>query len=521
MMLLTGMLFLLSLSSATDWNKIAKDSLKSAIKRNINTNVAKNVILFIGDGMGMSTITASRIYKGQKQGRPGEETVLKFEEFPHVALSKVYGVDRQVPDSAQTATALMGGVKTNVKVLGYTEDVKTDNCSSESITKRVYTILDHFQNAGRGTGIVTTARLTHATPAAAYAHTAQRNWENDKDMIKAGVTGDCTDIAYQLVNDNYDIQVAMGGGRRNFLPNTTFDPEYGRQGKRQDGIDLIERWKEMQSARNRSHQYVWNNQQFDSIDPMTTDYVLGLFENSHMQYEVDRNRSASGEPSISEMTEKAINILKRNTNGFFLMVEGGRIDHAHHDTKGALALEETLAFEEAISTALEMTDNKETLIIVTADHSHVFTIGGYTNRGNDILGLVEPFDAEPSLDGMPYTTLSYGNGPGTNFTAGRQNLSDIDTRSFDYIQQSAVPLKFETHSGEDVPIFASGPVSYLIHGVQEQHYVAHVMQYAACVGDYTNDCDRQIETVQTCAAFHISYKISILLISFLIYSIVS
>ncbi|VDI62066.1 alkaline phosphatase [Mytilus galloprovincialis] len=240
-----------------------------------------------------------------------------------------------------------------------------------------------------------------------------------------------------------------------------------------------------------------------------------------MQYEVDRNRSSNGEPSISEMTGKAINILKRNTNGFFLMVEGGRIDHAHHDSKGAFALEETLAFEEAISTALEMTDKRDTLIIVTADHSHVFSIGGYSNRGNDILGLVDPFDAEPSLDGMPYTTLSYGNGPGTNFTAGRQNLSDIDTRSFDYIQQSAVPLKYETHSGEDVPIFASGPVSYLIRGVQEQHYVAHVMQYAACVGDYTNDCDRQIETVQTCAAFHISYKRSILLISFLIYSIVS
>ncbi|CAC5370940.1 E3.1.3.1 [Mytilus coruscus] len=400
--------FLLS-CSATDWNKFAKNSLKSAIKPDFNTNVAKNIILFIGDGMGMSTITASRIYKGQKQGRPGAETVLKFEEFPHVALSKVYGVDRQVPDSAQTATALMGGVKTNVKVIGYTEDVKTDNCSTESITKRVYSILDHFQNAGRGTGVVTTARLTHATPAAAYAHSAQRNWENDKDLINAGVTGDCTDIAFQLVNDNYDIQVAMGGGRRNFLPNTTIDPEYRKMGRRQDGLDLTMRWKELQLARGRSHKYVWNNQQFDSINPMTTDYVLGLFENSHMQYEVDRNTSSNGEPS-------------------------GRIDHAHHDTKGALALEETLAFEEAISTALEMTDKEETLIIVTADHSHVFSIGGYTNRGNDILGLVEPFDAEPSIDGMPYTTLSYGNGPGTNFTAGRQNLSGIDTKSFDYIQ---------------------------------------------------------------------------------------
>lgn len=493
MLSLILLFFSFSLSGAqTNWNKLAKDRLTAAINLKINNNKAKNIILFIGDGLGISTITASRILKGQKQNRPGEETILKFEEFPNVALSKVYGVDRQVPGSAMTATALMCGVKTNFKVIGYNENVKGGDCAAATPKNIAHSILHHFKTAGRSTGVVTTTRITHATPAAAYAHTPQRLWENDALLKKDNVTGECKDIAYQLVYENHDIQVVMGGGRTNFFPNTTIDPEYGKAGNRLDGRDLISVWRDLQKTKGKSHQYVWNKQQFNAIDPTTTDYVLGLFENTHMQYEIDRNKSSLGEPSLAEMTSKTIQILQKNQKGFFLMVEGGRIDHAHHDTNGVIALEETLAFEEAVIKATEMTDERDTLIIVTADHSHVFTIGGFPYRGNNILGLVQPSDYEPALDGMPYTTLAYSNGPGVNFTVGRQNLTNIDTGQYRYVHQAAVPLKQETHGGEDVPIFARGPMSHLIHGVQEQHYVAHVMQYAACVGDYTNDCGRNV-----------------------------
>ena len=110
--------------------------------------------------------------------------------------------------------------------------------------------------------------------------------------------------------------------------------------------------------------------------------VFGLFNESHMQYEADRGNDIAGEPSITEMTSKAIDILAQNENGFFLMVESGRIDHAHHAGNAYGALQDTIAFADAIQAAVDMTDPQETLILVTADHGHVFTIAGYPKRDN-------------------------------------------------------------------------------------------------------------------------------------------
>ncbi|XP_033751098.1 uncharacterized protein LOC117335220 isoform X2 [Pecten maximus] len=473
----------------TQWNQMARDTLKEALQAKNNMNVAKNVILFIGDGMGVSTVTAARIYKGQRMGNLGEETVLSFEKFPHVALSKIYSVDRQTPDSAATATALMCGVKTNNGVLGVKETVQKENCGATA-GQEVKSILKHFIAAGRSTGIVTTSRVTHATPAAAYAHSASRDWEGD--ALMTSVTGGCKDIAYQLVYDNNDIQVVLGGGRGPFLPSSKVDPETQKVGwtHRRDGHDLIEIWKQIHSSNEHRHSYVWRKDQFDSVDPAETDYLLGLFDASHIPYENDRDKSAAGDPSLAEMTSKAIKILKKNQNGYFLMVEGARIDHAHHDNEAKRSLVETLMFEEAVSEALRLTSTEDTLIIVTADHSHPFNIAGYSYRGNDILGITIPYWDEPPRDGLPYTTLVYGNGPGRRPYEGRANYTGVDTSSDDFKQEAAVPLSYETHSGEDVGIYALGPMAHLLYGVQEQHYVAHVMQYAACVGDYKDDCKR-------------------------------
>ncbi|XP_063409466.1 alkaline phosphatase-like [Mytilus trossulus] len=489
-----------------DWHKIARDLLTQQLKIQTNTNKAKNIILFIGDGMGMPTITSARIYKGQQMKKTGEETVFKFEEFPNVALSKTYGSDRQIPDSSQTATALMCGEKANFYTIGVNDKVSQGDCASEIPSNKLTSILDHFIADGRAGGFVTTARLTHATPGSSYAHTANRAWESNEKM--KDVPEKCKDIAYQFVYDNTKIQVAMGGGRRHFLPNTTKDPEYNNKyGRRVDGQDLIAEWQKKQGAKGRNHRYVWNKGEFDSVDPQTTDYLLGLFEYSHMQYEVDRDTSSVGEPSITEMVEKAIRILKKNSNGFFLLVEGSNIDIAHHDSLAAKALTETVSLDKAVTKALELTNEEDTLVIVTADHSHVFSMGGYNYRGNDILGLANPIDYEPPLDGMPYTTLNYANGPGVNFTSGkRPNLTNVDTTSFDYIPQAAVPVEYETHGGEDVPIFSKGPMSHLLNGVKEQHYVAHVMQYAACVGDFKDDSHcKNTEPKPTCSACSITW----------------
>jgi len=236
--------------------------------------------------------------------------------------------------------------------------------------------------------------------------------------------------------------------------------------------------------------YVWNRDQFNALDVQAVDHVLGLFSPSHMAYEQDRAKDPAGEPSLSEMTEKAIDILKKNEKGFVLMVEGGRIDHAHHEVNAQRALTETIEFANAVSVALRKTDRRDTLIIVTADHSHVFTIAGYPTRGNSIIGYVVGNDArgepesEPVEDaaGRPYTTLGYTNGPAHPRDCDGKVNSGVAPDDPAYRQGGAVPMGSETHGGEDVPLYADGPMAHLFHGVMEQHVIFHVMAAALAVG---------------------------------------
>jgi alkaline phosphatase len=203
-----------------------------------------------------------------------------------------------------------------------------------------------------------------------------------------------------------------------------------------------------------------------------------------MQYESARVHDKGGEPSLAEMTFKAISILQRNPKGFFLLVEGGRIDHGHHAGIASLALDDTVAMDEAVKAALSATDARDTLIVVTADHSHVLTMAGYPSRNNPILGLANREDGKPALakDGKPYTTLSYANGPGA-VEGEREDLTHVDTTKPDFHQQSLVPMGSETHGGEDVPIYASGPWSHLFQGVVDQQYIFHVMNRAGQVSE--------------------------------------
>ena len=220
-----------------------------------------------------------------------------------------------------------------------------------------------------------------------------------------------------------------------------------------------------------------------------TERVLGLFAPSHLSYEKDRPQDADGEPSLAEMTRKAIDVLKKNPKGFFLMVEGGRIDHAHHAGNAFNALNETRELANAVRAAMGQTDSKDTLVVVTADHSHALDIVGYPRRGNPILGKVVAAgqDNQPvkALDEVPYTTLSYANGPGAiavrkadSKERTRRDLSAVDTTAADYRQQALVPLAAASHSGEDVPIYAGGPWAHLFQRTVEQNYVFHVMRHA-------------------------------------------
>ena len=449
---------------------------------------AKNIILFIGDGMGISTVTAARIYAGQEKGIDGESYRLAMEKLPQMALSKTYSHDFQVSDSAATATAMVAGLKSRSGTLGVSSDTIREDCDSAQ-GNGTDNLFDIAERAGLATGIVSTTRITHATPASTFAESPSRGWEDDSDIPQNVKL--CRDIASQLIDwpagDGFE--VVLGGGRQHFLPTDISDPEEpSRGGQRSDGRNLIDEWQ----AKSDAHEYVWNAEQFAAADFSTNTRVLGLFERSHMQFELDRAGDTAGEPSIAEMTAASIARLSQNEDGYILMVEGGRIDHGHHGTNAARALVDAVAFDDAVAQAAEMTNPEDTLIIVTADHSHTLTISGYPHRGNAILGKVAygPGVTAKSEDGKPYTTLGYANGPAAcqlieegEYDCTRADLSEVDTAEADFQQQALVYLGAETHGGEDVAVFASGPRSELLNGVIEQHEIFHVIGRASGLVD--------------------------------------
>ena len=450
---------------------------------------AGNVVFFLGDGMGISTITAARIYAGQQLGNPGEEHDLAFDKFDNVALIKTYNVDAQVSDSAGTITAIMTGQKTRIGVVGVDATVPRDDCSA-ALDNSLPSIAELAEEKGYFTGVISTARITHATPAGSYAHVPNRNWEDDSTLpIEAAKSG-CLDIARQLIEPKYGDgpEVILGGGRANFMGQKDTDPEYPfKGGKRLNEINLIEQWL----AKDTNRRYVWNAEQFREIvqEDVPNLRLMGLFEPSHMQFEADREKDKGGEPSLVEMTKYALNQAKKSNKPYFLSIEGGRIDHGHHASNAYRALTDTVVFSDAVEWVVNNVNLEDTLILVTADHSHTLTISGYPKRGNPILGLVEtvpplgssgtgPHGGIASTDaiGLPYTTLSYANGGG--YRKNRPNLSKVDTREPNYLQLSTVPMMAETHAGEDVAAFAIGLNSEKVRGVMEQNELFGVMQDA-------------------------------------------
>lgn len=446
------------------------------------------VVLFIGDGMGVSTVTAGRIYAGQKLGNTGEEHLLSFESFPDVALVKTYNTDLQVPDSAGTMSAIVTGIKTRGGVLSIAPSAPRGDCAA-ALAVPVITLLEKMERSGLRTGVVSTATITHATPAATYAHSADRNWESDSEMPADAIAAGCRDIASQLIEfaantpGSDGVDVILGGGRANFFPAATADAEYPDQtGNRKDGRDLTAEW--LAGAADRT--YVWNTAQFEAA-ATKPGQVFGLFEPSHMQFNADRNRGSDGEPSLAAMTAFAIKRLQTLSNGepFLLIVEAGRIDHAHHFNNAYRALEDTLALDAAVRQATDLL-GENSLVVVTADHSHTFTISGYPKRGNPMLGLARGTDDEllTDLNGQPYTTLGYANGSSAakldaeRSAAGGKlaDLTDEVVATKDYQQVSAVPMRAETHAGEDVSAYAIGPGSRTVRGVMEQNRLFDVLE---------------------------------------------
>jgi alkaline phosphatase len=415
---------------------------------------ARNVIFFLGDGMGPTSVTAARIYKY------GEDGKLNMETLERTARVITYSNDAQTTDSAPSMAAYMTGVKMNNEVISMTPDTSAfdasfhpfvaangvDSTCAAGNGHAVQTILELAKSKGLAVGAVTTTRVTHATPAATYAHLCHRDGENA--IAAQAVPGGAGYNA--ALGDGLD--VLMGGGRKHFLPNTV------PGGVRTDNRDLTAEFTA------QGYTVVTDKTGFDAI-PAGATKLVGLFTGSHMSFDLDRD--ATKEPSLKEMTLKAIDVLSKNSKGYFLMVEGGRIDHALHNTNAKRALEDLVAFDEAIKAAVGKVDLSNTLIVVTADHDHTLTINGYgqrtgattaTNAG--ILGVVKNVISganEVDADGSPYANLVFGNGE-KRITGPRPAIDEATTSAKDYHQEAGVRTGAgsETHGGGDVMLMATG-----------------------------------------------------------------
>ena len=442
----------------------------------------KKVIFFLGDGMGMTTMTAARIYA------VGEDGELTMDTLPETAFIKTFSNDAQVTDSAPSMSAYMTGVKMNNEVLSMSSDTRaidpladannnklSNNCGTGNGTPAT-TLLELAKAKGWAVGAVTTTRVTHATPAATFAHICHRDLEND--IAAQAVPGG---VGYNPALGS-GLDVLLGGGRQFFTP-------FESGGKRSDHRDLIAELKA------KGYAYASNAAELKAIDASSTGKLVGLFTSSHMAYDPDRDPAA--EPSLAEMTVKALDVLGKNSAGYFLMVEGGRIDHALHETTAKKALQDTVAFDNAIAAAIAKAklsdpDLKDTLIVVTADHDHTLVLNGYAKRtgkttaGNaGVLGVVKDYvSGTPTkdLDGAPYSIIGFGNGESRS-QGSRASLATLDdsvTSANAYHQEATVrtAVGSETHGGTDVFLGAIGRGASNFYGTQDNTRVFSLIRNA-------------------------------------------
>jgi alkaline phosphatase len=441
--------------------------LACALPALAQTAPAKNVIFFLGDGFGPAAITAARIYKVKEEG------LLNFEKLPRVARLKTYSLDAQTTDSAPSMGAYMTGHKINndgismdAKAIGPAKDANGNNTivRCDPSGKPLVTLAELSKAAGKSIGAVTTTELTHATPAATLTHTCHRdNYYAIAQQLVPGGEGYNT-----ALGDGVD--VLMGGGRQYFMPYDKATNPKGRADGRNMPVEFALRG------------YAVGMHRADMLAAVPGKKYVGMYAQGHLDYALARPDS---QPQLKEMAVKAIELLSPNPKGFFLMVEGGKIDHGLHESNAINAMGDAVAFDDAIQAVIDKMNQldpglKHTLIVITADHDHTLQINGYPKRGNPITDIVRSYkDGLPArdADGKTYTTLVYGNGP--NRPAVRADVDSAAAMSMEYKQETGVRLSGETHGGGDVKLYAAGAGSQLFKGTMENTRVFDLIRQAA------------------------------------------
>ena len=399
----------------------------------------RSAVLFIGDGMGPAYVTATRLARGGSAGR------LHLDDLPYTALVRTYAADGPVTDSAAAATAMACGAKTVNGVLGQdrTAVYRTKDGA------KLETIAIWAARRGMRVGVVTTARVTHATPAAFYAS------DNDRDHERA--------IARAAIGSPLDL--LLGGGREFFLPGPRVEDDGGWAAS--DAEDL------RSAARGRGWTVAESAADLRAVVSLRGKKVLGLFADSHLPFEAETRAAQGGAPAaqgktvptIVEMTRWAIGVLKAGGRPFFLMVEGGRIDHAGHSNWARTLVDETAAFDGAVGAAISVLDPKTTLVLVTADHeTGGLAINGYPEEKDGIWSTVRPQEG-----GKPYPVLSFMSGPGTH-QAAPGPLGDDDARP------SGIALTDAAHTGVDVALYGWGVGAEQVRGTLDNTAIYGILR---------------------------------------------
>lgn len=440
----------------------------------------KNIIFFLGDGMGINTLTAARIFA------VGEDGELTLDTLPESAFVKTFSNDAQVTDSAASMTAYMTGKKVNNGVLS----MSSDTLSIEPVADRhgnktvgrcsggspVATLGEIAKQRGMAVGVVTTTRVTDATPGAVYAHVCHRAMETD--IAAAMVPGGA---GYNSALGT-GLDVLLGGGTRTFTGTA-------QGGTRADGRDLLA------ELRAKGYRTALDTKALDAVDAASGAPLVGLFAPENLSY--DAVRDPARDPGLAAMASKALDVLSHNPKGFFLVVEGGLIDLALHDTNAKRALQEVASFDNTIKATIarmRLLDPglNNTLIVVTADHDHTLLLNGYaprtgkttpTNPG--VLGLMRKV-SDGSLrldaDGAPFTIIGFGTGERRvqGKRSGAPALTDADVTADDYRQESVVRTAVgdETHGGSDVYLGAIGARSATFGGTIDNTRVFELIQSA-------------------------------------------
>ncbi|MGC1852838.1 MAG: alkaline phosphatase [Solirubrobacterales bacterium] len=408
------------------------------IKRMIDSRKPKNVILLIGDGMGDSEITLARYYGVGAEGTLNMETLPFSGELTTYNLTPGPGPEylpNYVPDSAPTATAWSTGKKTiDARLSQGPSAAETIPGSNAGFT----TTFEIADKRGMRVGNVSTAEITDATPAAPSSHISRRACQGPADArtlcpTEAKQAGGLGSIAEQQVDHLLDVN--LGGGRARFQQ--TID----------SSTDTV-----IDYAKDEGYRYVETASELSTISSLNKGPVLGLFHPSNMttefkpliaaptpgagspDFRCDETNRPAEEPSIAAMTEKAIDLLE-NRKGFFLQVEGASIDKRDHASDVCGQIGENLAFDEAVGVALEyQEDHEDTLVVITADHSHTSQI---VPAGQDTPGF---YATLKTADNAPIR-VSYGTGktpPG------------------------------QSHTGARVPVAAIGPQATNVLGINDQ-----------------------------------------------------